>query len=337
MSIQHIISGAFVFLFALTAQSQQEGQFVNFANNPYLLNPAAGGMGDVMQFELTSRAQWLGYNGGPRSFVATGNSLIKVGSRSATLAEYNKKDQSLFASPTRTTGKIKHVVGGRAMFEGIGPFNRTAVYGSYAVHLPFSKSLNIGAGLGVGWSNFSINQNRVILFQEDDAAYSQFLGNTTAQNILDANAGLVFYGEKLFVGISTTQLFKNKAQFAEVLTESNYNRHYFIVAKYAVDAGEKFQIEPTAVAKLAENSPFSGDFGARFIYNKASWFGFQYRTSNSLVFQIGSNLVKNLYLSYGYEQSIGALRTAGNGTHEVQLGIYLGKNRNLDKEIKDGE
>lgn len=334
MNITSVLSliGALV---AFSTFAQQEAQFSNTVNNPYILNPAAGGLSDVMHLELTSRAQWLGYNGGPRTMLLSGNAPIKIGKRKKALDEFNAKDDVLFQSPERTTGQVKHVVGGKFSYEGIGPFARTALYGSYAIHLPFSKKVNVGIGLGLGWSNFGIREDRVVLYQEDDQSYAQFLGNTTSQNILDANAGITFYNDKLLVGISTTQLLKNKAVFADVATESNYNRHYFLTAKYAIELGDLFELEPTAVLKLAENSPFSGDFGTRFVYNKSSWFGVQYRTSNALIFQVGSNLIKNIYVSYAYEQSIGAIRTTGNGTHELQLGFYLGKNRNISKETKD--
>jgi hypothetical protein len=32
---------------------------------------------------------------------------------------------------------------------------------------------------------------------------------------------------------------------------------------------------------------------------------------------------------------MGKLRTAGNSTHEIQLGYYLGRNRNINKELKE--
>ncbi|MFT5777267.1 MAG: type IX secretion system PorP/SprF family membrane protein, partial [Crocinitomicaceae bacterium] len=228
------------------------------------------------------------------------------------------------------------VVGGRALYDAIGPFLKASVHGNYAIHIPFTKSLNMSAGLGLGWSNFGIREDRVVLHQADDVSYSEFLGNTSAQNILDVNAGITLYGKNLFVGISTTQLLKNKTQFGDVETQSNFNRHYFLIAKYQIKLGEELSIEPTVVGKIVQNSPLAADFGARLIYKKGAWFGIQYRTSNALTFQVGANLIKNIYISYGYELGIGQLRTANNGTHEVQLGFYLGKNRNLDKEIKEG-
>ncbi len=330
----------YIFLILLLAVgqnsfAQQESQFINVMNNPYMINPAAGGMNGVMHFELTSRSQWLGYNGGPRTFMLTGNSEIKVGSKNdRVLSEFNTEDKALFSDPSATLGKIKHVVGGRALNDVIGPFAKTSVFGSYAIHLPFTKKLNFGLGVGIGWSNFRIDQERVILYQEDDASYAQFLGTSSAQNILDANAGLIFYNDNFVGGISMVQLLKNKSSFSDIATESFFNRHYFLTAKYRFDFENKISVEPIVVAKIAENSPVSLDAGIRFAYNRGAWLGIQYRTSNAIVFQLGANVIKNLYVAYGYEAGIGKIRTANNGTHEIQLGFYLGKNRNMDREIK---
>ncbi|MFK7786034.1 MAG: PorP/SprF family type IX secretion system membrane protein [Crocinitomicaceae bacterium] len=334
-SISYLLAAVII---CLSGESfaQQEGHYLNMASNPFMLNPAAGGLSDVANIELSFRNQWSGYSGSPRSVLLMGHTPLKVGKDAeSALSEFNNENATLFKSPTRTTGKMKHILGGRAMYDGIGPFNKTSIYGSYAFHLPFTKTINFGAGIGLGWSNLGINQDRVVLYQQDDAAYTQFLGNTSSQNILDANAGIVFYGEKLFVGVSTTQLLRNSVEFDDVVTESNFNRHYFLVAKYEFELNEQFAIEPTVVAKYVQNSPFSGDIGARFIYNKASWLALQYRTSNAFTFQLGTNIVKNIYLSYGFEMATGPLRTGTSGTHELQLGFYIGNNRNVTKEIKE--
>lgn len=314
--------------------AQQEGHYINNANNPYIVNPAAGGLIDVMQLELTSRSQWLGYSNGPRAMMINGFSSIKIGESGAGLGEFNYKDKALFSAPERSLGFIKHVVGGKALVESIGPFQKTTVQGTYAIHLPFSKDYNISAGLGLGWSSLGIIEDRVILFQEDDIAYSEFLGKTSSQNIFDASAGITFYGKNLFIGLSSTQILKNKAVFDDVLTESNFNRHYFLIAKYRFDMGDLMSLEPSIVGKIVENSPFSADFGVRATYNKSAWIGVQYRLTNALTLQVGANIIKNLYISYGYEYSLGAIRSVNNGTHEIQLGFYLGNNRNLDREMK---
>lgn len=336
-TLQIIRNVVLISMLSLSAKTsaQQEGHYLNMASNPFMLNAAAGGLSDVIQLELSSRNQWTGYNGGPRSMMLIGHSQFKAGKNADNaLQEFNNDDATFFQNPKRSVGKVKHIVGGKVLYDAIGPFVKTSLYGSYAFHMPFTKQVNFGAGLGLGWSNLGVLQDRVVLFQQDDAAYSQFLGNTSTQNILDANAGIVFYSKKFFVGVSSTQLLRNSVVFENVVTESNFNRHYFLVGKYNFDINEQFSIEPTIVAKFAENSPFSGDIGARIVYNKSSWLALQYRTSNAITLQIGSNIVKNIYASYGFEVGLGPLRTGTNGTHELQIGFYLGRNRNTAKEIK---
>lgn len=327
----------FTLIISVSGIAQQESQYANIAFNPYIVNSAAGGLTDVMQFEVTGRTQWLGYNGGPRTMTLIGHSQFKLKKEENILSEFNVKDKSLFKSPEVTTGSVKHIVGGMVMNDAIGPFSKTSVNGSYAIHLPFFKSFNFGLGIGMGWSNFSIDGSRVVLYQEDDLSYEQFLGSTPAQDMIDANAGLVFYNQNIFIGISTSQVFRNSMKFDDIETSSNFERHYFLVAKYKIELNPKWSLEPNLVGKFTKNSPSSFDIGSRFIHNQASWLSFQYRTSNALIFQIGSNLVKNIYFAYSYELGIGSIQTASNSTHEVQIGLYIGNNRKIKKELKESE
>ena len=327
---------ASILIGSFSLYGQQEAHFSNLAYNPFILNPAAGGMSDILQIETTSRFQWTGYNVGPRSIMITGNSPVKFGEGSAALQEFNVSDDLLFEAPKASTGKTKHIIGGKFLNDAIGPFVKTSVYGSYAIHLPFSKKINFGAGLGLGWSNFGVNQEKVKLYNEVDITYSGFLGETTAQNFLDANAGIVFYNDKFFAGVSMMQAFNNNVVFEDVTTKSNFNRHYFLMSRYRFDTRGDVSYEPSLVAKLVANSPLSIDIGTRVIYRNSMWLGIQYRTSNALLFQVGSTIIKNLYLNYAFEYSTGKIRTASNSTHEIQLGLYIGNNRNIDKELKKG-
>lgn len=323
------LSLIFVLIIGSSVFGQQESQFASVFQNPYLINPAAGGINDVMQLDALSRMQWIGSGQGPTTLMFTGHSQIKIG-KSGSNKEFNSGDDALFATPKMSVGSIKHVVGGKLLNDAIGPFGKTSFYGSYAIHLPMTKKFNIGAGIGLGWSNFRINESRVVLYDQDDITYANVLASSASQNIGDINGGIVFYGKGLFVGLSTAQVLRNKAKFSDVLTNSNYNRHYYFNISYSKQV-DKITLEPSAMLKYAENSPISLDLGSRFIFNRSTWIGFWYRTSNNLVFQVGSNLVKNLYLSYSYEQSIGEIRNAASGTHEIQLGMYLGKFRSKAK------
>lgn len=336
ISIYTFLLGSVLMIPAM-ATAQQEFQFSNTASNPFLLNPAAGGMTDVMHFEASTRTQWVGYGGGPTTIMAAGHSQIRMfGSGSdKVLGEFNVRDEKLFSGPSVSVSKRKHVVGGKVWNDAIGPFSKTSIQGSYAYHLPLSKKLNFGAGIGLGYSNFRLNESRVTLYQQDDNTYTQFLGSASQQSFGDAQAGFVIYGERLFFGVSGTQLLKNKVELNQITTASNHNRHAFIIAKYKLGLTDDADLEPSVILKSTLNSPASVDVGLRYIHKNRTWAGLQYRTGSTIVFMAGTNLVKNLYVNYCYDQAIGKIRAAGSGTHEIQIGYYLGRNRNVDKELKE--
>lgn len=323
-------------LFCGIVLAQQEYQFSNSAYNPFMLNPAAGGLTDVMHFEVSSRLQWMGYDGGPQTFMATGNSQFTFKKKKDNvLSEFNSEGSKLFESPKVTVAKKKHIVGGKVWNDAIGPFAKTSFQGSYAYHLPLTKKLNFGVGVGLGISNFRVNESKVKLYQSDDATYSQFLGNASQQTLGDAQAGLVVYGERFYFGLSTTQLLQNNVVLNDIVTKSNYNRHFFATMRYKFGLTKTLALEPSFVLKSVANSPASYDLGARLLSKNRMWASLQYRSGNTVIFQFGSNLIMNMYVAYSYEQSSGKIRAASNGTHELQLGWYIGKNRDIEQELKE--
>jgi type IX secretion system PorP/SprF family membrane protein len=336
----------YVFFFGFIAMAmpmlhaQQEYQLSNTYFNPFLLNPAAGGLTDVIQMDLTARTQWTGYEGGPKTFLVSASSQVgKFKSEKPLLAPFSEGNKALFKAPDVSITKKKHVIGGKVWSDAVGVFTKTAVQLSYARHLILTQKLNLGAGLGLGYSNFRVNASKVVLYQNEDVLYDQFLSNTAMQHFLDAQLGLVVYGKNVFVGYSASQLFKNTMQWQDIETDSRYERHHFLIMKHRMELSPQMTIEPMAIVKMVKHSPVSFDLGARFIYNNSSWVGLQFRTTNSLTFQLGSNLVKSLYLSYAFEMGIGKIRTASNGTHELHLGYFLGSRKKAEKpseEFEDG-
>lgn len=323
-------------LFPAVADAQQESQFANYIHNPYLFNPAAGGMTDLVQIDLGYRNQWITTNGNPSTVYLSGSTRVTTKNSGLTaISEFNPERENVYQTPERTIGEIKHVVGGKFMRDGIGPFVKTSAYGSYAVHLPLINSLNVGVGLSAGWGNFQIDPNKVTLHDANDMVYSQFAGATAKQNVLDVQTGLVLYSSKFLLSISGTQLLNNKIDINQIETGNTLNRHLFVMSAYRFGVSDKVDLEPFVFIKAAQHSPTSFDLGMRVKYNKSLWAGLQYRRGNSFVVTAGMNFLRNFNFSYAFEYGTGPVRISNAGTHELQLGVLIGKNRNMDKEIKE--
>lgn len=323
--MRFILSLAILFGAFTSSLAQQEGQFIQLVNNPYLLNPAAGGFTNATQVELGMRNQWTGFSNSPQSFMLSGHGRIGAGTTQSS-------EGTLFQTPEVKGGELKHIVGGQAMSETVGPFNRLNVQGSYAVHMPLYEDISIGAGLSAGISSFGIIEDRVILYEQDDDAYMQFLGGTSTQTIFNMNGGLVVYHPKFTVGFSTVQLLNNDLIFGGVPTGSNFNRHYYLTANYSFSIQDKWEIRPTLITQFSQNTPINLLGAAKLTYDKSAWLLAGYRSSGSLTFQVGANLFKQFYLAYAFEQGVGKLQVFGAQTHEIQLGFYLGKKQSTNKD-----
>jgi len=324
-------------VFSGFVNAQQDIQFSQALSNPYLFNPGASGMSNVAEFTLGTRAQWLSVDGKPMTYYVSGQSQIHgAKSKTAVLDEFNTGRKSFFDSPERTIGK-KHIVGGKVVADVIGPFAKTSLMGSYAIHIPFTSKINMGLGVGMGVSSFSINDSKVNLAESNDGAYLSYLGASNRQNMIDVQSGLVFYNNKFYVGISGTQLLKNTAQFKGIETESHFERHWYFMGSYRFDIRKKYGIEPVVIVKNTVGSPMSYDAGARFHYGNMGWISLGYRGKSAFSAGFGFNVLRQFRVAYAYEMAIAGLRSYGNGSHEIQLGIVIGHRRNMEKEFKEQE
>ncbi|MEX1192070.1 MAG: type IX secretion system membrane protein PorP/SprF [Brumimicrobium sp.] len=317
--------------------SQQEAQFSQYYNNAYFFNPAAGGLTKTMQFDLGYRRQWLGIEGIPQSFYATGHSQVSFNKRKKVIDEFNVDKESVFKDPKNAIGKNKHVLGGRMLSDQIGPFLKNSVMASYAYHLRFSSASMLSLGVSAGWSNLGLNSSKVVLHEQADSEYDEFLSNNSNQNIFDINAGIAYYGKNFHFGISSTQLLKNDLVVNKIVTQSQFGRHWFGYGMYLIDMSGDVDLEPHFMAQFIGNSPFSFNVGSRVIYDDRYWVNVAYRIGDAINFGVGLNFANNFRFGYAYDVAAGPVQRTSNYVHELQIGMVLGNNRNVKKELNNEE
>lgn len=317
---------------------QQESQFTQYYMNPYVYNPAASGTTSLVDANLGFRQQWAGMDGAPRTFFASAHSQIRLRKKDNQVLQEFRPDGAFFRSPDVSTGMVKHVVGGKVFSDQMGPFNKTHLGGSYAFHFPLIKSVNMSFGLAAGWSNFGLNTSKVNLFQSEDGAYANLVGNGGNQNFFDMQAGTHIYHKFFELGYSMTQVIRNKYSVGEVSTGSRFERHHFVYLAGNIELTDEWCVSPTIFIRAVKNAPFNIEGMLRVQYNKMVWLGVGYRNTQTITLGLGANFARNFRLGYSYDSGIGKFRTVqGGGSHEIVLGFIMGKNRNLSKEIDRGD
>lgn len=318
--------------------AQQEAQFSQYYNNPYFFNPAAGGVTKTIQIDLGYRRQWLGIEGTPQSFYATGHSEVSFSDRKEVVDEFNVDGENLYAAPKRITGINKHVMGGKVLSDQIGPFQKTSAMASYAYHLRFSKKTMLSLGVSAGISNLGLRSDKVVLLDQNDGEYNEFLANNSNVTLFDVDAGIAFYSERFHFGISSAQLLNNELEIDNVMTESNLGRHWFMYGMYNLPINTTdIAIEPHFMAQLIGGAPFSFNLGSRVIYQNRYWANISYRFQDALNLAVGLNFAQRFTFGYAYDVAMGQVQRSSNYVHELQIGMIIGKNRNIKKELQDEE
>jgi len=327
ISAAAVLSGVFAF-------GQQQFQQSQYLQNIYVINPAASGLTDYVDVNLSYRKQWAGLADAPQTYYITASSLLGKKSLGGNdLFSLRVSDNYVSSEDGYETNnnntvverKTRHALGGGLLVDNAGHFNTTNGFVSYAVHVPVGQKTNFSAGIKAGLSNLSFNNSDARLESQNDGAYAGFIGNSNSQLLFDANVGLFLYSDKFYVGYSTGQLFQNEIAFGSANTESNLTLHHYLTGGYRFALSDKVGLTPSTLVKVTSNSPISFDLNAKIDINKKFWAGLSYRNEDAIVFMAGLNVAQFINVGYSYDYTTSDLSNVSTGSHEILLNFMIGK------------
>ncbi len=328
-----LITAAAIFCGVL-AFGQQEFQPSQYLQNIYVLNPAASGLTDYVDVNLSYRQQWAGFNGAPQTYYITGNSLIGKGGMggnkmfalrvSDPYLSLDNKEVSVDNNGAAVNRTLRHAVGASFMVDQAGAFRKNTGAITYAVHVPLTEKLNLSAGVKGSLNNFVFDQNQAKM-KNPDQVYNNYISGNTSTNFVDANIGLMLYSDKFYAGYSTGNLFQNTIKFGDIETKSNLTMHHYITAAYRLELSENVGLTPSTLIKATSGAPVSFDATAKLDIQRKFWLGLSVRPQDAFVTFLGVR-VNNLFnIGYSYDYTLSNLANVSNGSHEFVLNIMLGK------------
>ena len=181
---------------------------------------------------------------------------------------------------------IRHAVGGLVFADINGPFQTVGVKLDYAYIVPLNKQRSTLA-FGLGGMIFSkrLNLDNAHALDPSDPLIAACTGNQTMAP--DVNAGVLFSHDRLYVGLSVSQLLENSFH----LSSLNYNppqvyRNFYLAAGYRL-VYSRFELEPSIAAghnldtRTAGNNGKYVDVNFEF-YLKPAVFTLSYRVDGYL-------------------------------------------------------
>ena len=291
-------------LLSLASFAQQDPSFSQYFFNPMYVNPGYAGSRDVLSGTLVHRSQWVGMEGAPES-------------------------QSLNLHSAIPNSKIG--LGLQVNNDKAGPMKNTSVAAIFAYHLHVGPEARLAFGISGSVSNLRVDYGKINV---DDNTDQSFANNTSASWVPDAGAGLYFYKNRFYAGLSARNLIQSrfKLQDATIANSAKFFRHYYLTAGVVKDLSDNFAIRPSILVKYVQAAPVVFDLNASIIFKQQLFLGAGFRTGkridikgldNMLIASIEYDFKNRLRFGYSYDFYLSRTGNYNSGTHEIMIGWDL--------------
>lgn len=316
----------------MSAIAQQLPQYSQYQRNQIMSNPGAAGSYDFLDITIGGRYQWAGFDNAPKTGYVYGSSVVN-----RPKVRYNpslRTSSGPIRNPKVSTGRVKHAVGGEVYMDEYGAFRKLSFSGIYAIHLPVTRTSNLSLGTKVGITSNTFLADRAIVLTQmqgytgtpmDDAVYNQFLQDQSSLNFLNVGLGLYYYSDQFFFGVSADQLTRDFVSFGTGTANFDPNMHTQFIAGYKFPLNENLTLMPSFIGKYMSPAPFSFDANLQLEYKEWLWFMGGYRNSNDIIVGLGANINERFKFGYSFDFTTSKIGNYASGSHEVVLGLMIGR------------
>ena len=221
---------------------------------------------------------------------------------------------------TSPTGLKSVGWGARVWSDVAGPTRMAGAHAGLAYTTKWTKSLRLSFGLGLGWTQFSIDGNRIEFEQAGDPA----LGDTyRSVGVPDATAGFWISGERLRAGFSAGQILGGSLPVYDGTgVEARLESHFRGLLAYRFGSG-LFGWTPVFQFQHLRPIPAEASVSLRVDRNQEHWVMAGYRTAGAAHFGAGIRINNQLTFSYNRSWAMGVLARVLGGGHEVVLAFTV--------------
>ncbi|MEZ4986342.1 MAG: type IX secretion system membrane protein PorP/SprF [Saprospiraceae bacterium] len=298
---------------SFSLRGQQDEQFTQFMYHKLGYNPAYAGMQESPTFTALIRQQWIGLEGAPQSQLLTFNMPLTA---SGIGLGANLSRHSIGATE-RYTGDI-----------------------SYCYRFNLGRGGRMGIGVSTSARILRVNFAETSPTQPADGDPSIPVG-LQSKIVPNFGAGMYYSNQRFYLGISAPRLLSSNIDFAEeTATISKEVPHYYLMGGILLDIGEKIKMQPQAILKYVEATPFEGDINLNFIFSETVYTGVSYRIGGSSISGIGESgsvlmgmqLSDMLLFALAYDFTLSELKDHTSGSMEALVRYSIG-GRSKESEV----
>jgi type IX secretion system PorP/SprF family membrane protein len=274
--------------------AQQDPQYSQYMFNQLVINPAYAGSKNILSSALFLRAQWSGIDGAPRTESISIHGPLK---------------------------KQKVGLGFAVIADQVGPKQSIGALGSYAYRFILGKG-KLSFGLRAGVYNYIYNWNDIIYKDQADVYNTH---TRTSIIVPTADAGIYYYTNTLYAGVSATHLYNGRLTTVSNLNGDNavLSPHLFVTFGKGWEISDQLTFNPSFAVKMAKSSPTSVDVNLSFLLQQKIWMGISARSSKTMVIYAQLYLSEKFKIGYSMDIGFNKIERAGGPSHELMLSYDL--------------
>jgi len=296
------------------ANAQQGPLYSQYMLNKFLINPAVAGANGYTSLNLVARDQFTGFVNSPRTFAITCQTRLLNDS-------YIKKKLQVKKKPKKATRDERVGLGAHIFSDRNGIISKTGIELTYAYHIKVSNDYQLSFGLSGSGFQYKLDDSKSYIYDPDDPFLNS---NRKSFWVPDASFGTYYSNNSLYAGLSMNNLFGSSFKLGSSHIKDNFRtaRTYSVMTGYKFNFENGLALEPSLLLRAAKLAT-ELDISTKLTYQDEYWLGLSYRSDKTLVSMIGLS-VDVFYFAYAFDASLSGVRSYGNGSHELMLGVRFG-------------
>jgi type IX secretion system PorP/SprF family membrane protein len=293
-----ILIACILYLASQNALAQQKSVLSQYMFNGQVINPAYSGVHEKLSATALYRNQWVNLEGAPTIQTLTVNSGFKR----------NKTGVGLMISNDK-----------------LGIHRDLSMYLSYSYKIHFNNGA-LSMGLQGGFNHLQSDFNKLNLKNPG----GPILAGTRGEFNPNFGAGLFYYSDIAYVGISVPYILSNKIISDEnIFSEARESRYYFMTVGRAFHLNKNVIWKPSVLMRFQEDAPLGYDINTNFIFHELVTLGASYRSGDAFLWLFELQLNDKFRFGYAYDMTSSQLNQFSNGTHELMLNYRIDISRGI--------
>lgn len=278
--------------------AQQDAQYTQYMYNTANINPGYAGSRGCLSILGMHRTQWVGLEGAPKTNTLTINTPINL---------------------SHTLGLGVSVVN-----DVLGPSqeNNVAIDLNYSIRT--SDNFKLALGLKGSANMLSVDFTK-LTYRGGTNTPNEALNAGNLENKIFPNvgAGLYWYSDKTYVGLSMPFILQYKYYDQTRMSVASEKMHAYFIAGHVFKLSDSFDFKPATLVKAVPGAPLQVDISGNFWYKQKLSLGVAYRLDAAVSALAGFQISDSWMIGYAYDKDVTRLGNFNSGSHEIFLRYEL--------------